>query len=98
MPTTKIDRAKLAEICKRNDIRFLGLFGSFAHGDCTPESDIDLLARFSRRKSLIDLVRIEREISETLGRDVDLVTEASLSPHLRDRILDDMQAVYDEKA
>jgi hypothetical protein len=98
MPTAKIDRAKLAEICRRNDVRFLGLFGSFAHGDAMPESDIDLLARFSRRKSLIDLVRIEREMAEALERAVDLVTEASLSPHLRDRILDDVQAVYDEDA
>lgn len=98
MPTAKIDRAKLAKICERNDIRFLGLFGSFLHGDATSGSDVDLLARFSQRKSLVDLVRIEREIAEALGRDVDLVTEASLSPHLRDRILDDVQAVYDEDA
>jgi hypothetical protein len=98
MHTAKIDQEKLAAICRRNDIRFLGLFGSLLHGDATPESDVDLLARFSQRKSLIDLVRIERELAEALGRDVDLVTEASLSPHLRDRILDDLQAVYDEDA
>lgn len=98
MLTAKIDQEKLAAICQRNDIRFLGLFGSLLHGDATPESDIDLLARFSQQKSLVDLVRIEREIAEALGRDVDLVTEASLSPHLRDRILDDAQAVYDEGA
>ena len=98
MLTTKVDQEKLAAICRRNDIRFLGLFGSFLHGDASSESDVDLLVRFSQRKSLIDLVRIEREIAEALGRDVDLVTEASLSPHLRDRILDDLQTVYDEGA
>ncbi len=98
MLTAKIDQEKLAAICQRNDIRFLGLFGSLLHGDATPESDIDLLTRFSQQKSLVDLFRIEREIAEALGRDVDLVTEASLSPHLRDRILDDVQAVYDEDA
>jgi hypothetical protein len=98
MLTAEVDRDKVKGICRRNDIRFLGLFGSVAHGSATPESDVDLLARFSQRKSLIDLVRIERELAEALGRDVDLVTEASLSPHLRDRILDDLQAVYDEDA
>jgi hypothetical protein len=69
MLTTKVDQEELAAICQRNDIRFLGLFGSLLHGDATSESDIDLLARFSQRKSLIDLVRIEREIAEALGRD-----------------------------
>jgi len=35
-------------------------------------------------------------MAEALGRDVDLVTEAALSPHLRDRILGEIQTVYDE--
>lgn len=98
MPAVKIDRGKLAEICKKNDIRFLGLFGSFARGEDTPDSDVDLLVRFSSRKSLLDLVRIEREIEEVLERDVDLLTEASISPHLRDQILSETEAVYDEGA
>jgi predicted nucleotidyltransferase len=64
--------------------------GSTARGDATRKSDVDVMARFSKRKSLLDLVRIEREMSDALGRKVDLLTEASISPHLRDRILDEM--------
>ncbi len=81
-----IDKAKLVAICKRNDIAFLGVFGSFARGQPASDSDVDLLVRFCKRKSLLDLVRIEREFAEALGRAVDLLTDASISPHLRDRI------------
>lgn len=81
-----IYKDKLIEICKRNDIVFLSVFGSFARGESTAQSDVDFLVRFSRRKSLLDLVRIEREFSEALGRKVGLLTENSVSPYLRERI------------
>ena len=55
----------------------------------------DLLARFSKPKSLLDLVRLERMLSEVLGRKTDLLTEASISPYLRDRIKNEMEVVYE---
>jgi uncharacterized protein len=93
-----IDQQALAEICERNDIQRLRVFGSFARGDESAMSDVDLIADFARRKSLLDLVRIEREFSERLGRKVDLLTEAALSPYLRERILRDSQLVYERAA
>ena len=78
-----IDRKTVHNICARNDIVRLRLFGSYATGEETPESDVDLIADFSDRKSLLDLVRIEREFSERLGRKVDLLTENALSPYAR---------------
>ena len=98
MEATHIEQSKLEQLCRENDVTFLGLFGSVARGEASSESDIDLVVRFSKRKSLLDLVRIEREIAEAFGREVDLVTEASLSPYLRARVLDDVQTVYDEDA
>ena len=92
-----INSEDISDLCKKNDIAFLGLFGSYVHGDFTPESDVDLLVRFSKSKSLLDLVRIEREISERIGKPVDLLTEASLSPYLRDRILADLKGIYEQK-
>lgn len=59
------------------------MFGSVARGDASATSDIDLLADFAHRKSLLDLVRIEREFTKQLGRQVDLLTERALSPYLR---------------
>lgn len=98
MEAIEIDTEALTTVCRANDIDYLALFGSVARGEATPESDIDLLVHFSRRKSLLDLVRVEREIAEVLGRDVDLLTEASISPHLREQILRETQVLYEEGA
>ena len=93
-----IDLQALAEVCERNDIQRLRVFGSFARSDESETSDVDLIADFAGRKSLLDLVRIEREFSERLGRKVDLLTEAALSPYLRERVLQDSQLVYERAA
>lgn len=92
---TPIDLDAVIDICEQNDIAFLGVFGSHARGEATPESDVDLLVRFARRKSLLTLVRIERQFSERLGRRVDLVTEASLSPYLRERVQAEVETLYE---
>ena len=95
MRVTINNKKKLLEICKNNDIIFLAIFGSFIRGDFTKESDIDLLVRFSKPKSLLELVRIERVLSEVLERKTDLLTEASISPYLRDKIKNEMEVVYE---
>ena len=72
----------------------ISLFGSMARNEATEASDIDLLVSFSRPISLLQMVTLERELSDALGRKVDLLTEASLSPYLRDHILKERQLVY----
>jgi len=94
LDTTKEE--SLIRACKKNDISFLGLFGSYARGEQKGESDVDFLASFSKRKSLLDLVRIERNLSEIIGIKVDLVTEKSLSPYLIERIKSEVKPIYDE--
>ena len=64
-----------------------GIFGSFARGESTKKSDIDILVQFKGRKSLFDLVRLERQLKSTLKKDVDLLTYKSIHPLLKDRIL-----------
>ncbi len=93
----RLDKKKelsLIRVLKKNDVSFFGLFGSYSRGEQKEKSDIDFLASFSRRKSLLDLVRIERELSEILGIKVDLVTEKSLSPYLADKIKKDVKILY----
>ncbi len=95
----RLDKNKelsLIRVCRNNDISYLGLFGSYSRGEQKEESDIDFLANFSRRKSLLDHVRIERELSEILGAKVDLVTEKSLSPYLVDKIKAEVKTLYHE--
>lgn len=91
------DTTKLIEICQRNDVSMIGVFGSVARGEATEQSDLDLLVRFSKRKSLLAHVALERQLSEALGRKVDLLTEAALSPYLRERILGDLRVLYEAR-
>jgi len=73
---------RLAEICKKNDILFIAIFGSFAKGKQNKKSDIDIAIEFERNseKSLLDLVRIENELREIFKRKIDLGIFSSLSP------------------
>ena len=74
----------------------IGIFGSFARGDNNSESDLDLLVTFRQTLSLLDLVRIERELSELLGIKVDLLTEGALkNQKLRSYIMRDIQIIYE---
>jgi len=91
------DADKLIDICRQNDVVKVGVFGSMARGDASEQSDIDLIVEFSQRKSLLALVALERKISAALGRKVDLLTEAALSPYLRERIMHDLQLIYEAR-
>jgi predicted nucleotidyltransferase len=82
-------------VCRRNGVTRLRVFGSYARGEATKESDVDLIVDFSTPKSLIGLVRIEREMSAALGVRVDLLTEGAISPYIRERIGDDLRVVYE---
>ena len=71
---------ELATFCERWQVVELALFGSTLRDDFGPESDIGLLVVFREeaRHSLFDLVRMERELETTLGRDVNLVERADI--------------------
>lgn len=94
MDVLPLDMTKLIDICRTNDVVMLGVFGSVARGEATEASDIDLLVRFAKPKSLLTLVQLEQQMTDALGKPVDLLTEGALSPYLRDRILGDLRVVY----
>jgi predicted nucleotidyltransferase len=95
MNALSFDIDKLIKICRENDAVMLGVFGSVARGEDTSASDLDLMVKFSKRKSLLDIVRIEREISTELWKKEDLLTEAAISPYLRDKILSELKVIYE---
>ncbi len=88
------EKEKIVEICKRNDISYCAVLGSFARGEANDESDIDLLVRFSKPKGF-DWVDAALEIEDALGRKVDLVTENGLNPHIKENVLKDLQVIYE---
>lgn len=74
----------------------IGIFGSFARREETKESDIDILVKFRNTISLLDLVRIHRELSQILGREVDLVTEPSLkNERIKKHIYQDLKVIFE---
>ncbi len=72
-----------------HNVKALYLFGSVVRGEDNPGSDVDILVEFEPevRKGLFGLVRLQRRLSEILGRHVDLVTRDALHKAMKDRIL-----------
>jgi predicted nucleotidyltransferase len=90
---------KLAEICRKNDIVFMAIFGSFARGKQNRRSDIDIAIEFERnsQKSLLDLVRIENELRKVFKRKVDLGIFSSLSPYIIEDVKREMRVIYEKR-
>lgn len=93
-----VDPQTVERICARNDIARLSVFGSVVRGHERPDSDLDLLAEFARPKSLLDVIGVEQEFEDALGRKVDLLTPAALSPYIRDQVLREAQVLYERPA
>jgi len=89
---------KIVPILKSSDVEFAGIFGSYARGEVTKDSDIDILVRFANRKSLLDLVHLENTLSDTLNRKVEVVTEGFISPYIKNYVLSDLKILYGERA
>jgi predicted nucleotidyltransferase len=91
-----IPQHRLADFCRRHQIRRLALFGSVLRDDFRPDSDIDVLVEFApgARVGLIRLAGIEAELSQLLGRKADLRTPADLSRYFRQEVLDAAEVQY----
>lgn len=85
--TIKQLEKKILPILKKNKVVKAGLFGSYARGENNKKSDVDLLVKLKPGDGYFELVRLERDLQEHLGKKVDLVTYNSLNHLLRDRIL-----------
>lgn len=85
----RILREHLPQLQREHGVKTLALFGSCARGDAGPESDVDILVEFARVPGLLGYLRLERRLSELLGRRVDLVMRRALRPGIARRIRDE---------
>ena len=98
MGRTRIDipKDKIAEFCRTNHIRRLALFGSVLRDDFREDSDVDVLVEFEPgHVPGLAFFRLEIELSELLGRKVDLSTPGFLSDYFRDEVLAEAEVQYD---
>lgn len=79
-------RDKIVPILKYEGVLRSSLFGSYARGEETENSDLDILVELPKGKSLLDLIDIENKIKDILGKNVDLITYASVHPLLKKNI------------
>lgn len=91
-----LDDQDLRQFCARHHIRKLSLFGSVAQGVDRPDSDVDILVEFDPdcRVGFIRLARMERELSEKIGRKVDMRTPKDLSRYFRQEVVQSAELQY----
>ena len=86
-PLLETHRAELLALASRRGVTGVRVFGSMSRGDDADESDVDLLVTLAPGTSALALGGLLLDAQELLGRRVDVVTEASLHPALRERVL-----------
>ena len=91
-----IPNDRIAEFCLRHRILRLSFFGSILRDDFRPESDIDVLVEFEPGATPgFGFFGIQEELTQILGRNVDLNTPAFLSRYFRDEVMQEAQVLYD---
>lgn len=86
-------REEIRRIASAHGAGNVRVFGSTGRGEQGAASDLDLLVDMAEGRSLFDLIALSNDLEESLGVEVDVVTEASLSPYMRDRVLDESVAL-----
>jgi predicted nucleotidyltransferase len=95
-PPIEFDRTQLEELCRRHKIRRLALFGSVIREDFSDASDVDILVEFLPDARVgLSFFSLQDELSQLLGRRVDLSTPGFLSPQFRDQVIREARPVYE---
>lgn len=95
MAALSVSQEKVGDFCRRNHIKRLAFFGSVLRDDFRPDSDLDVIVEFEPgHVPGLRYFAMERELSEILGRKVDLNTPGTLSKYFRDRVLAEAEPQY----
>ena len=88
--------AQRAKLHEQYGIKSLALFGSIAHGDARPNSDVDLLVEFDRPLGLFAFIGLQQYLEAQLGCKVDLGTPRSLKPGLKASVLREVITIFEK--
>jgi len=97
MNSTQVLTQQIAEYFKTQPVLKAWLFGSYARGEQTEDSDVDILVEFDRTNpiGLFAYVRMQRELEERLNRKVDLVEAGTLRPAAQMSANRDLKIIYE---
>jgi predicted nucleotidyltransferase len=92
----QINQEQIADFCRRHHIRKLAFFGSVLREDFRPDSDVDVLLEFEPgiRVGLFELMSMQLEFSELIGREADFRLPGDLSRYFRDRVIAEADVQY----
>lgn len=93
--TIAIIKKTILPILKRQGVLKAAIFGSVARGETRKNSDIDILVKLAKNKSLLDLVGLKLELEDKLGKNVDLISYGGINPRLKDIILKEQKVIYE---
>jgi predicted nucleotidyltransferase len=95
MTQIPIDQEEIVSFCRKHHIERLALFGSALRQDFRSDSDVDVLVEFEPdHLPGLAFFAMEEELSEILGRRVDLNTPGFISPYFRDEVLAESEVQY----
>ncbi len=80
----------IKQALKKVNATYIGVFGSYARGENTHLSDLDLIFDYDKPASLLELIGIEQELTKKLGIKVDLISKKSVNKYLESEILKDL--------
>lgn len=90
-------KEKADPIFEKYGLKYVGVFGSYARGENTEKSDIDILFKTGKTLSLFDLVGLKDELSDVLQKKVDLVSEGAVISYFKDYIFKDLKSIYGKR-
>lgn len=86
-PILEEKRQQILQVAATYGGRNVRVFGSRIRNEANPESDFDFLLDLDPDRSLLDIVAIKQDLEDMLGRKVDVLTEAAISPYIREQVL-----------
>lgn len=91
-----IPKDKITKFCKKNHIMTMSLFGSVLTDRFTPTSDVDILVEFEPEHipTLFEVVSMEDELSDIIGRHADFKTPKGISRYFRDEVVATAKRIY----
>lgn len=95
--TIAMIKKKIVPILKQQGVLKAAVFGSAARGEMKKSSDIDILVKLAKNKTLLDFVGLKLDLEDELGMDVDVVSYGGIHPLLKNIILKEQKIIYENK-